>query len=56
VFVVGLIEEHVFSVATLCGPFFENALFVNPMFGAKSLPIDSAHFTDETVRWMTGTI
>ena len=51
-FVVSLIEEHVFSVATLCGPFLEDALLVNPMFGTKSLPIDSTHFPDGIVRWI----
>lgn len=52
-FVVSLIEEHVLSVTTLCGPFLEDALLIDPMFGTKSLPIDSTHFPDGIVRWMS---
>ncbi len=34
VFVICLVEEDVFAITTLCGPVFENPLFVDAMFGA----------------------
>ena len=42
-FIVCLIEKHVFTVAPLCRPFLEDALFVDAMLGAKPLPEDGAH-------------
>ena len=39
-FVIGLVEEHVFAVATLGCPVLENALLVDPVFGAQLLPED----------------
>jgi hypothetical protein len=43
VFIICLIEKHVFTVAPLCRPVLEDALFVDAMFGTKPLPEDGAH-------------
>jgi hypothetical protein len=42
-FIICLIEKHVFTVAPLCRPVLEDALFVDTMLGAKPLPEDRAH-------------
>lgn len=42
--VVCLIEKHVLAIAAFRRPFFENALFVDPVFGTESLPVHGAHF------------
>jgi hypothetical protein len=42
-FIIRLIEKHVFTVATLCRPVLEDALFVDAMLSAKLLPEDGAH-------------
>jgi len=42
-FIICLIEKHVFTVAPLCRPVLKDALFVDAMLGAKPLPEDGAH-------------
>ena len=42
-FIICLIEKHVFTVTPLRRPVLEDALFVDAMFGAKPLPEDGAH-------------
>lgn len=42
-FIVCLIKKHVFTVAALCRPVLEDALFVDTMLGAEPLPEDRAH-------------
>lgn len=42
-FIICLIEKHVFTVPPLCCPVLEDTLFVDAMLGAKPLPEDGAH-------------
>ena len=41
--VVCLVEKHVLAIATFRRPFFEDALFVDPVFGTESLPVHGTH-------------
>ena len=43
VLVVGLVKKHVFAIAAFSRPFFEDAFFVDPVFGTESLPVHGAH-------------
>jgi len=45
VLIIGLVEEHVFTIATLRRPFLEDALFVDAMFSTQALPVNGAHCT-----------
>jgi hypothetical protein len=38
--VIGLVEKHVFAVATLGRPVLEDAFFVDPVLCAQPLPED----------------
>ena len=42
--VVRLVKEHVFPVAALCSPVFEDALLRYAMFSTKTLPKHGTHF------------
>jgi len=44
VLIVCLIEKHVLAIAAFRRPLFENALFVDPVFGTESLPVHGTHF------------
>jgi hypothetical protein len=43
VLVVRLVEKHVLAIAAFRRPIFENAFFVDPVFGTQSLPVHGAH-------------
>jgi hypothetical protein len=43
--IVCLVKEYVFTVAPICRPVFEDALFIYTMFGAEPLPEDGAHYS-----------
>lgn len=40
VLIICLVEENVFPITTLCGPLFKDALVVDAVLGAQSLPED----------------
>jgi hypothetical protein len=42
--IVRLIKKHVLTVATLCRPVLEDALFVYTVFGAEPLPEYGTHY------------
>ena len=44
VFIVCLVEEDILAIAAFCCPFFENSLFVYPMFCTQSLPVYRTHY------------
>ena len=44
VFIVCLVEEDVLAIASFCCPFFENPLFVDPMFCTQALPVYRTHY------------
>ena len=43
-FIICLVKEDIFTVASLRSPFFEYSLFIDAMFSAQPLPIYRTHF------------
>lgn len=52
-FIIRLVEKHILSVPSFSRPFFEDAIFTDSMFCAKTLPEYGAHYTAslKTLAW-----